>query len=200
VAADPKQINVISTYQMDIIAKIQSALPNVTGLCFNKDDSVLAATSSDGTAYRYNMFTFKRLNDSIIDRESNFTSSMFLDIHGDRDNARLIYVGSCKNPQDKKKEGGLIRINDIHDVTNFSETLQDQTPQLALENKATHKTRPLFRDDNPVLQVNGVCKIAPHKGLSPEMAGLTSIAIGTNRGTINLMGMYPDQIGTDKLH
>jgi hypothetical protein len=107
---------------MDIIAKIQSALPNVTGLCFNNDDSVLAATSSDGTVYRYNMFTFKRLNDSIIDRESNFTSSMFLDIHGDRDNARLIYVGSSKNP-DKKKEGGLIRINDIHDVTNFSETL-----------------------------------------------------------------------------
>jgi hypothetical protein len=48
--------------------------------------------------------------------------------------------------------------------------------------------------------VNGVCKIAPQKKISPDMAGLTSLAIGTNRGTINLMGMYPDQIGTDKLH
>jgi hypothetical protein len=78
---------------MDIIAKIQSALPNVTGLCFNEDDSVLAATSSDGTVYRYNMFTFKRSNESIIDRDSNFTSSMFLDVPHDQDKARLIYVG-----------------------------------------------------------------------------------------------------------
>jgi hypothetical protein len=55
-------------------------MPNISDLSFNKDDSWLAATTKEGTVQRYNMFDFKRANESIIDRDSNFTSSLFLDL------------------------------------------------------------------------------------------------------------------------
>ena len=102
-------------------------MPNVTSLSFNEDDSVLAATTLDGTVQRYNMFTFKRWPESIIDRDVQFTASLFLDNARDADKSRLIYVGGAKNT-DPKKEGGVLRINDEHDVNNLTQLLQDGTP------------------------------------------------------------------------
>jgi hypothetical protein len=161
VAADGKFISVISTYQMEVVAKMQAPNQSITDVSFNAVDSLMSVVTSDGFKQRYDMGTFKRWVDGTPLKNCSFTQSLFLDEPWERDDSKIICVGSCVGSA--KDSGGTLRVFNKDEACERTLTFVDEMPQafMTKENN-THYTRPLWPTiDSPVLQINGVGKLSP---------------------------------------
>lgn len=89
--ATDKHIQILSTYNLDTICKLDSPSQSITALAFNHNDSILSFTSSDGFHLRYDLINMKKRAEAFIDRSIEYRGVTFL--QDPADETKCISVG-----------------------------------------------------------------------------------------------------------
>jgi hypothetical protein len=77
-SASDKQIYIMTTFGLEMIAKFDSSSQAVTQIAFNHSDSILSFVSGDGFHQRYDIVNMKRRGETFIDRHVEYKDIVYL--------------------------------------------------------------------------------------------------------------------------
>ena len=94
VAVDQKYLYIYSSYTLELVTTRQKCpSQNISNISFNEKDTCLVIVSNDGFVYRWDLISFTKKGEGLIDRNCDFRSCVFLN-NDPKDEFKVITVGS----------------------------------------------------------------------------------------------------------